>query len=258
MIDIQKEKPLYEIEIDNVGIKDLEYPIRVLDKRNNYQNTIGKITMSVDLPNDFRGTHMSRFVSILNNHRGEITFKQIQPILEDIKKSFDAQKAHFQCYFTYFIEKKAPVSEESSLFPVQCMFFGELDKKDSFTFKLGVTVPVLTLCPCSKEISSYGAHNQRANIKTIVQSKDFVWIEDIIDISEKSASAPIYSLLKRTDEKHITELAYDNPYFVEDVVRKVAHYLINDERITYFYVEVESFESIHTHNAIAKIEKNKD
>jgi GTP cyclohydrolase I len=255
--DVQKQSPKHKIPIDRVGIDKLRYPIRVLDKKNNYQVTTGLIRMSVDLPESFRGTHMSRFVSILNRHRGEITFKQILPILEDIKKEFSAEKAHFKAEFPYFIEKEAPVSKEKSFLSVDCFFLGDLDDLGNFRFRVGVRVPVTTLCPCSKEISEYGAHNQKAIVTIIVSFKDFVWIENLIDIAESSASAPIYTLLKRPDEKYLTELAYNNPYFVEDVVRNIAAKLEKDNRINYYLTEVESEESIHTHNATARIEKNK-
>jgi len=255
--DVQKQSPRYKIPIDRVGIDKLRYPIRVLDRENHFQITTGIIRMSVDLPESFRGTHMSRFVSILNKHRGEITFKQILPILQDIKNEFLAEKAHFRADFPYFIEKEAPISKEKSFFSIDCFFLGDVDEKNNFRFRIGVKVPVTTLCPCSKEISEAGAHNQRAIITIIVSFNDFVWIEELISIGEDSASAPIYTLLKRTDEKFITELAYNNPYFVEDVVRNVAIKLDNDSRIDYYFVEVESEESIHTHNATARIEKNK-
>ena len=272
MVDVQNERPDHEIPIDKVGINGLFYPIHVLDRNEEYQPTIGNFEMSVCLPKSYRGTHMSRFVAILNRHRGEITYRQIEPILREIKRDFDAKQAYIRIDFQYFISKSAPVSGEKALLPINAFFIAELGKSakkmdanssessttDRFSFQLGVVTPVTTLCPCSREISKYGAHNQRAAVTIIVEFDGFVWIEELVEIAEAAASAPVFTLLKRPDEKYITEMAYENPRFVEDLVRNVAVTLDKDDRISYYKVEVESEESIHTHNAIAMIERNKN
>ena len=253
MNDVQKQKPELQIPINMVGIKDLRYPIKVLDKLNKYQQTTANISMSVELPHSYRGTHMSRFITILENHRGEITYKQARVILKEMLTTFDAKKAHFDVSFDYFIDKKAPVTGLSSCLNIPSSFKAELDSEDNFDFVLGVEIPIQTLCPCSKEISEFGAHNQRAVAQIQARFSDFIWIEELVKIAEEAASAPIYTLLKRPDEKFITELAYQNPRFVEDVVRQIAHSLKSDKRITHFEVQVKSFESIHTHDAFAII-----
>lgn len=255
MNDVQYQEPQNKIPINRVGIKDLSYPIKVLDRRNEFQHTVAKISMFVDLPEKFRGTHMSRFIEILNKYEGEIAYKELRPILEEMIKIFDARCAHLSMKFPYFIEKNAPATRTPSLMKYDAFFDAKLS--DTYEFELGVKVPALTLCPCSKEISERGAHNQRAYITITVRFSEFVWLEELIEIAEKSASSPVYSLLKRPDEKLITERSYDNPKFVEDVVRDAAKMLADDNRITYAKIEAESFESIHNHNAYAMIELKK-
>ncbi len=255
MVDVQQERPQYEMPVNMVGIRGLKYPIRVLDRANEFQETVAEISMFVDLPKQFRGTHMSRFVEVLNKYRGEIAYKELRPLLAEMKKSFQAQCAHLSMRFPYFIMKNAPVTESPSLMGYTAFFESRL--RENFEFELGVLVPVSTVCPCSKEISERGAHNQRTNITIKARFCEFVWLEELIEYAENSASSPVYSMLKRPDEKYITETAYDNPRFVEDVVRAVSQQLIDDKRITYFKVEAESAESIHNHNAYAMIEKQK-
>ncbi|RKZ24870.1 GTP cyclohydrolase I FolE2 [bacterium] len=255
MVDVQQERPLYEMPVNMVGIRGLKYPIRVLDRANEFQETIAEISMFVDLPKHFRGTHMSRFVEVLNKYRSEIAYKELRPILTEMKQTFDARCAHLSMKFPYFIMKEAPVSKSPSFMQYSAFFEARL--RNDFVFELGVIVPVSTVCPCSKEISERGAHNQRAEITIKVRFKKFIWLEELIEYAESSASAPLYSMLKRPDEKYITETAYDNPRFVEDVVRAAAQKLIDDDRITYFKVEAESAESIHNHNAYAMIERTK-
>jgi len=255
MNDIQLERPEHEIPINQVGVRNLSYPIRVLDKTNEFQNTIADVTMLVDLPKQYRGTHMSRFIEILNKYKGEFAYKEVRPLLEELKVIFDAQCAHLSLSFPYFIEKAAPVSGAKSFLEYTAFFNSTLN--DVFHFELGVKVPVSILCPCSKEISDFGAHNQRAEITIVIEFSDFVWIEELVEIAESSASSPLYTLLKRTDEKFVTEHAYDNPCFVEDVVRRVAQKLLDDSRIKKFRVETISFESIHNHNAFALLEMTK-
>lgn len=254
MADMQSQPDHRRVDIDKVGVKGVKYPIRVLDKTNESQHTIANINMYVDLPHQFKGTHMSRFVEILNEHSGEISVKNFSEILERMKEKFDATEAHVEVSFTYFINKEAPVSKQKGLMEYECKFTGSLSEKNGFIME--VNVPVTTLCPCSKEISERGAHNQRSIIKAAVKTDGFVWLEDVISILEGSASAPVYSLLKRVDEKYVTEEAYDNPRFVEDVVRDVVINLEKVKEITWVSVEVENFESIHNHSAYASIEKS--
>lgn len=254
--DIQGEPDFRHIPIDKVGVKDIRYPIVVLDKKNKFQHTIASINMYVDLPHQFKGTHMSRFVEILNEHRGEITIKKFPQILDKMKKRFSASTAHLEVDFPYFIEKTAPVSKSKGLMEYRCKYSGTLGEKRDLVIE--IIVPVLTLCPCSKEISERGAHNQRGNVKVAVRLEGFVWIEDIVRIVEKSASSPVYSLLKRIDEKYVTEHSYDNPMFVEDVVREVAVNLKANKKIKWFRVEAENWESIHNHSAYALVERGRN
>ena len=258
LADVQSESDSRQIDIDKVGVSGLSYPVCVLDKNNEKQNTIAIVSMYVDLPKRFRGTHMSRFVEILNEYRGLITMHNIDKILTCVIKKFDATSAHFQMKFNYFVEKSAPVSGVKSLMNYECEFIGAYSLADGYDFVLGVKTPVNTLCPCSKEMSAgFGAHNQRSVIDIHVRFKKFAWIEDIAGVAEKSASAPVFTLLKRPDEKYITELAYSNPCFVEDVVRNAAKTFMRDDNITWFTVEAENYESIHAHNAYAIIKRDK-
>lgn len=251
--DIQNQPDFRNIGIDKVGVKDIRYPIVVLDRKNKFQHTVANVNMYVDLPHHFKGTHMSRFIEILNEYRREITVKNFPMILKKMKERFDARTAHLEVEFPYFIEKKAPVSGAKGLMEYRCRFSGSLGEKKDFI--LEVVVPVTTLCPCSKEISKRGAHNQRGMVKVKIRFKGFVWIEDIINVVEASVSSPVYSILKRHDEKYVTEHAYDNPKFVEDVVRDVASKLGKIKEVTYFTVEAENWESIHNHSAYAYVEK---
>ncbi len=253
MQDIQNQPDYRKIAIDKVGVKDIRYPIVVLDKKNKFQHTIASVNMYVDLPHHFKGTHMSRFIEILNEHRGEITVKNFPEILEKMKKRFNAETAHMEVEFPYFIEKAAPVSKAKGLMEYRCRFRGSLSGKKDFV--LEISVPVTTLCPCSKEISRKGAHNQRGVVKVAMRFHGFIWIEDIIKVVEMSASSPVYSLLKRPDEKYVTEHAYDNPRFVEDVVRDIASRLEKTKSIVWFSIEAENWESIHNHSAYAYLEK---
>ena len=253
MIDIQNQSDYRNIEIEKVGVKNIKYPIIVLDRNNKTQQTIAAINMYVNLPHHFKGTHMSRFVEILNEYRGRINLQTLYTILDEMKEKLDAKSAHLEVEFPYFIEKEAPVSKEKSLMEYTCKFCASHEKERDIYIE--VNVPITTLCPCSKEISQGGAHSQRGKASVKVRFKRFVWIESIIGYVEKSASSEVYSLLKRTDEKYITEEAYSNPVFVEDVVRNIAEKLDADQNITWFSVEVENFESIHNHSAYAFVEK---
>jgi len=254
MKDIQNEKGYRKIDIDKVGVKDIRYPITVLDKRNKFQHTVASVNMYVDLPHRFKGTHMSRFIEVLNEHRGEITVKNFPDILEKVKKRLNAKVAHLEVEFPYFIEKEAPVSRARGLMEYRCRFIGSLGAKKDFM--LEVMVPIATLCPCSREMSERGAHNQRGMVSVAIRFKGFIWIEDIVALVEASASSPVYSLLKRPDEKYVTEMAYDNPMFVEDVVREVASRFGKVPGVTWFRVEAENWESIHNHSAYAYLERN--
>lgn len=250
--DIQSGPSTRPLRIDKVGVKDIRYPIVVLDREKSLQHTVASVNMYVDLPHHFKGTHMSRFIEILNEYRSEVTVKNFPQILKKMKEVFSATTAHLEVEFPYFVEKKAPVSRSKGLMEYRCRYSGTIGVEKDFV--LEVNVPVLTLCPCSKEISDRGAHNQRGMVKVAIRSRGFVWIEEIIKTVEESASAPLYSLLKRVDEKHVTEKAYDNPMFVEDVVREVATKLKKKGKITWFRVEAENMESIHNHSAYAMLQ----
>lgn len=255
MKDIQNHKDDRNIDIDQVGVKGILYPITVLDKNMGKQQTVAKINMYVSLPRYYKGTHMSRFVEILNEHNRKISLQNFTEILEEVKSRLNAESAHMEITFAYFIRKKAPVSGSEGLMEYKCTFKGLVNHgSDLVTI---IRVPICTLCPCSKEISDFGAHNQRGEVTLQVRFKKFIWIEDLIRLVEDSASSEVYSVLKREDEKFITEKAYENPVFVEDIVRDIAQKLDADSNITWFAVESENFESIHNHNAYAYIEKHK-
>lgn len=247
--DVQKEKDLRQVPIRKVGVRDINYPFMVLDRSRKAQATVANINMYVDLPHDYRGTHMSRFIEVIERHKANLDIHNLERILDDMKETFSCETAHIEITFPYFIRKKAPVSGISSLMEYGCKL--EAIKSDSMEMKLTVEVPVTNLCPCSKEISRYGAHSQRGVIKMTVESLKFIWVEELVQIAEDSSSSPVYTLLKRPDEKYVTEHAYENPRFVEDAAREVAVKLRGDERITAFQVEVENFESIHNHSAYA-------
>jgi GTP cyclohydrolase I len=309
--DMQNSKDIRGIPVNKVGIKNLRYPISVLDKKNSFQHTIASINMYVDLPHYFKGTHMSRFLEVLNEYRQEISIVKFPDILKKIRRVLNASSAAVDIEFPYFIEKTAPVSGKKSLMEYICYYKGTIkeplplysasddnsesckatgiraektdfvygmegkdkfnhvkdikknkqvkemkeEEKNASTVRIGVRVPISTLCPCSKEISDYGAHNQRGVVSASIEFNKLIWFEDIIADIESCASSPVYSLLKRSDEKYITEHAYKNPRFVEDVARCVANIFSKNKQITWFMVEVENFESIHNHNAYAMIEK---
>ena len=255
MEDIQNHKDHRNIDIDQVGVKGIRYPITVLDKNNGKQQTVAKINMYVNLPRHYKGTHMSRFVEVLNEHSKRISLQNFSEILDEVKSRLNAESAHMEITFPYFINKMAPVTGSEGLMEYKCTFMGSLNKGiDIVTI---INVPISTLCPCSKEISAFGAHNQRGIVTIKVRFKKFIWIEDLIKLVEDAASSEVYSVLKREDEKFVTEKAYQNPMFVEDIVRDIALELNEDANITWFAVESENFESIHNHNAYAYIEKHK-
>lgn len=254
--DVQSSQDKRKIAINKVGIKDIRHPVQVKDRSGQVQHTVANFNMYVDLPHHFKGTHMSRFVEILNSHEQEITVQTLRTMLSEMTERLDAENGHIEMSFTYFVNKAAPVSGVKSLLDYEVTFYGErVNGKNTVSVK--VVVPVTSLCPCSKKISEYGAHNQRSHVTVNVKTEDFIWIEDIIDIVEQEASCELYGLLKRPDEKYVTERAYDNPKFVEDMVRDVAARLNEDERVLSYVLESENFESIHNHSAYALIEHDK-
>ncbi|MFO7896583.1 MAG: GTP cyclohydrolase FolE2 [Candidatus Cloacimonadales bacterium] len=247
-VDIQSLQDKRNVTIDRVGVKGVRYPIVVDDKRNKQQHTVADIDISVELLHQHRGTHMSRFIEVLNKFHDNL-IADLENFILEIKNSLDAERAYTKINFPYFVSKKAPVSRIESLLSYNCWF--EASYSDRYHLKIGVEVPVTSLCPCSKEISDYGAHNQRSLVTVEVEYEGFVWLEDIIELVESAASCEIYPLLKRVDEKYVTEKAYENPGFVEDMVRDITTKLRSDQRITSFKVEAENFESIHNHSAYA-------
>jgi GTP cyclohydrolase I len=254
--DVQGSPDTRRLAIDRVGIKAIRHPVKIREREGGIQHTIAHFNMYVGLPHHFKGTHMSRFIEILEAHEREITVETFQQMLREMVEKLEAEEGHIEMSFPYFIEKAAPVSGVKSLMDYEVTFVGELDKKNQ-AFTMKVVVPVTSLCPCSKKISERGAHNQRSHVTITARTNDFVWIEELVDLAEKQASCELYGLLKRPDEKYVTERAYDNPKFVEDLVRDVAAVLNLDERIESYVVESENFESIHNHSAYALIEKNK-
>lgn len=250
MEDVQRQNDYRQVPLQKVGIKGLCYPITVLDKLNKTQITNASVDLFVNLPKHYKGTHMSRFVEVFHKYHKNLERKNFLAMLQEIRAKLQAINAFGAVTFPFFLEKAAPVSKQKSIMSYTCCYEGEVatQKNDFF---LSVCVPVTTLCPCSKAISEYGAHNQRATVKVRLLSKHFFWLEDIIDLVEKTASAPLYSLLKRPDEKYVTQRAYDNPRFVEDIAREVYLALKGLSIFQKFSIEVESLESIHNHNAYA-------
>jgi len=255
MKDVQNERDYRNIPIDKVGIKNLRVPIVVRDQKSKTQSTIADVNMYVNLPHHYRGTHMSRFGEILHRYIQDLSIENLRAMLEEMKTKFECEEAHIEIRFPYFISKEAPVSHVPSYMEYQCSIRAKLS--DALCIQMGVEVPVHSLCPCSKEISAYGAHNQRGVVRIEAKTTAFVWFEELITIAEKNASAPLFSILKRSDEKYITEKAYMNAKFVEDTARDIALALDRDSRIVWYQVEVENYESIHNHNAYALITRDK-
>ncbi len=249
LADVQSLPDYRNIPLEKVGIKNIRYPVRVFDKENRTQETVASINMYVNVPRHFKGTHMSRFVEILNQFRRRIDVSTFPKILDEMKRRLAAQEAHLEIDFPYFIEKRAPVTGTPGLMEYQCGLHGTLRKH--LDMVLVACVPVTTVCPCSKEISDYGAHNQRGEVRVRVRFKDFLWLEEVISEIEGASSSEVYSVLKRPDEKYVTEKAYDSPMFVEDLVRSVYERLRILPGVTWFSVEAENFESIHNHSAYA-------
>ncbi len=257
MIDVQSLTDHRNINVDKVGVKDIRYPITVMDKNCGVQNTVASINMYVNLPREFKGTHMSRFIEILNEFHGRLDIREFSTVLEAMQERLQAQSAHFELSFPYFMKKLSPVTEAAGLMEYGCRVTGSLDHRNGYDLILEVNVPISTVCPCSKEISQHGAHNQRGMVRLAVRFRRFIWIEDLVRLVEGAASCEVYSVLKRPDEKFVTEQAYQNPKFVEDVVRDIAQQLKQDNNVLWFMVDVENFESIHNHSAYACIERRK-
>jgi GTP cyclohydrolase I len=254
--DVQNTPDVRHLAIDKVGIKSIRHPVKVKDKSGGVQHTVAMFNMYVHLPHNFKGTHMSRFVEILNMSEHEISVENFETILREMVKRLEARSGHIEMTFPYFVSKAAPVSGVTSLLDYEVTFIGEIQDGD-YRITVKVLVPVTSLCPCSKKISNYGAHNQRSHVTVSALINDFIWVEDIINLVEEQASCQLYGLLKRPDEKYVTEHAYDNPKFVEDMVRDVAAQLNDEPRIDAYVVESENFESIHNHSAYALIEHDK-
>jgi GTP cyclohydrolase IB len=254
--DVQARADTRQLPINRVGIKDISHPVRLKDRSAGEQHTIASFNMYVSLPHNFKGTHMSRFVEILHGER-EISVESFRAMLRTMTARLEADIGHIEMSFPFFIMKKAPISGVESLMDYRCTLIGE-HRQGHTEMWVRVTVPVTSLCPCSKKISDYGAHNQRSHVTIKAKLRTHMWIEELIEIAESEASCELYGILKRPDEKYVTERAYDNPKFVEDVVRDVATRLNRDERVAAYVVESENFESIHNHSAYALIERDKD
>lgn len=251
--DTQNERDERNIPIERVGVKSLRYPVTVRNQDGSDQHTVATVAMAVDLPHHYKGTHMSRFVEVLNSHGQCLDVRHMSGLPQELLKRLEAQRAHVELSFPFFRSKPAPVTKKEGMMDYEVRFEVEAASEGKVDFIITVMVPVATLCPCSKAISEYGAHNQRGVVTYSVRTKSLVWIEELIDRVESSASCQLYSLLKRPDEKAVTERAYENPVFVEDLVRNVAAKTNDDPRVTWYRVEAENFESIHNHNAYAVV-----
>ena len=254
--DVQGRADTRQIPINRVGVKDVFHPVRVKDRANGEQHTIANFNMYVNLPHNFKGTHMSRFIEILHHER-EISVDSFRALLEEMTERLSADAGHIEMSFPYFVMKKAPVTGVESMMDYRASLIGE-HREGRTELWLKVVVAVTSLCPCSKKISDYGAHNQRSHITIKARIREHMWIEELIDIAEEEASCELYGILKRPDEKYVTEHAYDNPKFVEDIVRDIAMRLNKEERVLAYVIESENFESIHNHSAYAQIEKDKE
>lgn len=254
--DLQSETDVRAISIDKVGIRRLETPIRLRDRDDYVQETVAQFNMFVDLAPDVRGTHMSRFIEVLNEHDKTFSVENVDEILQTMQARLEARAAYLEMSFPFFLWKSAPITKQPSQLNYQARILADRVRERS-EIALEVRVPVKTLCPCSKSISKYGAHSQRGVVAVQIRSRFTVWIQCLIEIVEASASSGLYALLKRPDEKHVTESAYENPVFVEDLVRNVVRRLQQDERVTWYQVEAENLESIHNHNAYALIQRKR-
>ena len=254
MLDVQNMHDDRRVPIQKVGVKGLRYPIVLRDKANSVQHTTASVNLYADLPHDFKGTHMSRFIEVFDAHRDDLSMPKFLKMLEEIRASLEAETAYADIHFPYFIEKKAPVSGQAAMMSYDCGYRGQVGSGTKKEFDVTVSVPVQTVCPCSKAISDYGAHNQRGVVTLTVALGPFFWIEDLVSLVEASASSGVYTLLKREDEKYVTERAFDNPRFVEDLVRGVYVDVLALGKFPRFSIEAENFESIHNHSAYAYVE----
>jgi GTP cyclohydrolase I len=255
--DVQGFADKRQLAINKVGIKSIRHPVKISEKAGGVQHTVANFNMYVGLPHNFKGTHMSRFVEILNSHERELSVDSFRAMLHEMVDKLEAETGHVEMTFPYFINKAAPVSGVQSLMDYEVTFIGEIRAGGKDRFTMRVLVPVTSLCPCSKKISERGAHNQRSHVTVTARTVDTVWIEDLVQLVESQASCELYGLLKRPDEKHVTERAYDNPKFVEDIVRDIAGMLNTHPHVEAYAVESENFESIHNHSAYALIERDK-
>ena len=255
--DLQSSQDTRQIPIDKVGVKGIRHPVRVLDKSGGEQSTVAHFNMYVNLPHHFKGTHMSRFVELIEQHGREISIVSFKDMLPQMAQRLDAEAGHLEMTFPYFIEKSAPISGVKSLLDYEVTFIGECGKNHT-QITVKVSVPITSLSPRSKALANYGAYNQRSHVILTVRLRDFIWVEELIELVEQAASSQLYGLLKRPDEKHVTERAYDNPQSVEDMVRDVAIRLNRDQRIQSYVVEAESFESVHNHSVYAQVVKEQN
>ena len=254
MLDVQNMRDERRVPIQKVGVKGLRYPIILLDKANSVQHTTALVNLYADLPHDFKGTHMSRFIEVFDAHRHDLSMPKFLRMLEEIKRSLEAETAYADLHFPYFIEKAAPVSGQKAMMSYDCAYRGKVGPDGKKEFEVSVSVPIQTVCPCSKAISAYGAHNQRGVVTLSVVLGPFFWIEDLVALVEAAASSGVYTLLKREDEKFVTEEAFDNPRFVEDLVREIYVAVTALGKFPRFSIEAENFESIHNHSAYAFVE----
>lgn len=255
MQDVQNRPADVALPIDRVGVRGLKVPITVKDRAKGRQHTVAHVDLSVDLPGRFKGTHMSRFVEAMEHWAEELDHHSVKTLLQDIRERLNARRSHVTFRFPYFLRKAAPATGSPGPMSYECRLSGEMDESGGPNYELEVETPVMTVCPCSKAICTEGAHSQRAAVRICCRFTGLLWLEDLIEIAERAGSSPVYTLLKREDEKYVTEAAFENPTFVEDVVRNAARALSAHPQVTWFRVEVESFESIHNHNAFAAIEK---
>lgn len=254
MKDVQNLSDMRGIDIQKVGVTDVHLPFQIKTKQGAYQSVLARIRLTVDLSQEYKGTHMSRFIEALFAWSQQpVSYREMEQLLTDVLQRLHAQRAEIVIDFKYFIEKTAPVTGLKSILDFDCSFAGSLVQGERLAFTLGVAVPFTSLCPCSKEISVAGAHNQRGIMRVRLRQRpgSFTWIEDLVSLLEKQASCPVFPLLKREDEKYVTEQAYDNPKFVEDVLRDMVLALRGINGISWFEAECETFESIHNHNAYA-------
>ncbi|SIP99194.1 GTP cyclohydrolase I [Alkalispirochaeta americana] len=256
MVDVQNQNDTRRIPLQKVGVRNISHPVTVLDRDHRTQHTVADLALYASLPHDYKGTHMSRFVEVFQRYAGEIRMPRFLDMLQEVRQYLDAERAFGELHFPYFMEKQAPVSRQPSLMNYRCGFSGSVSAQGR-QFFVSVAVPVTTLCPCSREISSRGAHNQRGTCTVTAEVQDFFWMEDLIELIESCASAGLYTLLKRVDEKFVTEQAYDHPVFVEDLVREVTTAVEERFRFPWFCVEALNQESIHNHDAYAYVERGR-